>query len=121
MAVFRDQVRRRHMIVKDTAFLDDVLQGLSQSGKSLPCKYFYDKEGSYYFERICGCKDYYLTRTELTIMDEVMPQMVQMAGERRLVVEYGSGSALKTSFLLRSLLRPAAYIPIDIFPEYLEH
>jgi dimethylhistidine N-methyltransferase len=108
------------MIVKETAFLDDVIQGLSQSRKSLPCKYFYDQHGSYYFERICGCKDYYLTRTEMAIMDEFMPQVVQVAGERRLVVEYGSGSAIKTRFLLRSLWRPAAYIPIDIFSEYLE-
>jgi len=109
------------MIVKEMTFFDDVIQGLSQSRKSLPCKYFYDQDGSYYFERICGCKDYYLTRTEMAIMGEFMPQVVQMVGEKRLVVEYGSGSAIKTGFLLGSLLRPAAYIPIDIFPEYLEH
>ncbi len=101
-------------------FLEDVLHGLSQRNKTLPCKYFYDQEGSYYFECICGCTEYYLTRTELDIMKDAMSEIADIAGSQRLIVEYGSGSAMKTGFLLEHLHCPGAYIPIDIFPEYLE-
>jgi dimethylhistidine N-methyltransferase len=101
-------------------FLEDVVQGLSQRKKVLPCKYFYDQEGCYYFECICDCEDYYVTRTEMSIMADVMCELAQIVGDRRLIVEYGSGSAMKTGFLLANLFHPGAYIPIDIFPEYLQ-
>jgi dimethylhistidine N-methyltransferase len=109
------------MITEETDFLEDVLQGLSQPHKSLPSKYFYDRDGSYYFECICGCEEYYLTRVELAIMADAMDEIAQMSGGHRLIVEYGSGSAVKTGFLLEHLNRPVAYIPIDIFPQGLEH
>ena len=48
-------------------FLNDVLMGLSQPQKTLPCKYFYDEHGSLLFEKICGTSEYYVTRTEMRI------------------------------------------------------
>jgi dimethylhistidine N-methyltransferase len=35
------------------------------------------------------------------------------------LVEYGSGSSLKTRLLLRNLIAPAGYVPIDISGDYL--
>ena len=52
-----------------TIFLRDVLTGLSQAQKSLPCQYFYDAAGSDLFEQITVLPEYYPTRTEIAILE----------------------------------------------------
>ncbi|MEJ2418118.1 MAG: L-histidine N(alpha)-methyltransferase, partial [Exilibacterium sp.] len=52
-------------------FLKDVVNGLSQTPKSLPSKYFYDTQGSRYFDEICQLKEYYPSRTELAMLPEI--------------------------------------------------
>lgn len=94
-------------------FLGDVLHGLSQPQKSIPAKYFYDARGSQLFEAICELPEYYPTRTELSLMRRHGKEMARQIGSDPLLIEYGSGSGLKTRILLDSL-RPAAYLPIDI-------
>ncbi len=79
------------------AFLDDVLAGLRRSSKQLPCKYFYDERGSILFDRICELDEYYLTRTELELMERFAPEMGERLGAGVLLVEYGSGSSVTTS------------------------
>ncbi|HYI72971.1 MAG TPA: L-histidine N(alpha)-methyltransferase, partial [Skermanella sp.] len=37
----------------DAGFLEDVLDGLGQTEKTLPAKYFYDERGSKLFDEIC--------------------------------------------------------------------
>ena len=49
-------------------FRSDVLNGLAQTPKRLPCKHFYDRRGSQLFDQICELPEYYPTRTELSIM-----------------------------------------------------
>ncbi|MEX0716580.1 MAG: L-histidine N(alpha)-methyltransferase [Planctomycetaceae bacterium] len=100
-------------------FLDDVLAGLSAPAKTLPCKYLYDEIGSRLFDRICELPEYYPTRTELAIMRRHAPEMARRIGPRSVLVEYGSGSSLKTHLLLAQLERPAAYVPVDISREHL--
>ena len=51
-------------------FANDVLIGLSQPLKWLPSKYIYDSEGSRLFQEIMGLPEYYLTRTEIRILEE---------------------------------------------------
>jgi dimethylhistidine N-methyltransferase len=101
-------------------FLQDVLAGLSQSPKRLPCKYFYDKRGSELFDRICLLDEYYLTRSELAIMERFAPEMGHQIGPGAMVVEYGSGSSVKTRYLLDGLPDPVAYVPLDISEEHLQ-
>jgi len=101
-------------------FLADVLAGLGRPRKELPCKYLYDEKGSELFERICELDEYYLTRTELSIMGEHAPRMAEALGEEVLLIEYGSGSGRKTRLLLDELKAPAGYVPIDISREALE-
>ncbi len=100
-------------------FLADVLRGLSQPQKRLPCKYFYDKRGSRLFDRICELDEYYPTRTELAIMWCHVREMAQCLGPRCMVTEYGSGSSLKTRLLLEAMVEPAAYAPVEICREHL--
>jgi dimethylhistidine N-methyltransferase len=102
------------------SFLDEVLLGLQQSPKSLPCKYFYDERGSRLFDKICDLDEYYLTRTELAIMDAFAPQMAEQIGPGVMLVEYGSGSSVKTRLLLDHLCNVAAYVPVDISRKHLQ-
>jgi L-histidine N-alpha-methyltransferase len=95
-------------------FLADVLGGLSSPQKEIPCKWLYDARGSYLFERICELEEYYPTRTELGIMEADVRAMAALLGPGCALVEYGSGSSLKTHLLLQHLARPAAYVPVDI-------
>jgi dimethylhistidine N-methyltransferase len=100
-------------------FLADVLDGLRQPKKSLPCKYFYDAEGSKLFDQICMLPEYYPTRTELGILRAHAAEMAACLGPETLLVEYGSGSSVKTRLLLDRLVRPSAYVPVDISREHL--
>jgi dimethylhistidine N-methyltransferase len=100
-------------------FLTDVVEGLTRFPKSIPCKYLYDAAGSALFERICALPEYYLTRAELDIMDRHAAEMATALGPRVLLVEPGSGASRKTQLLLRELVDPAAYVPVDISPSSL--
>ncbi len=100
-------------------FLSEALTGLQGGRKELPCKYFYDERGSQLFDRICELPEYYPTRTERSIMNEWVDEMAVAIGPGALVIEYGSGSSLKTRLLLDALDRPAAYIPVDISRDHL--
>jgi len=102
-----------------SAFLTDVLEGLGKAQKTLPCKYFYDARGSELFEAICELDEYYLTRTELAIMEAHASEMADWIGNDAILIEYGNGTSRKTRLLLDALDHPAVYIPIDISPETL--
>ncbi|NNL86179.1 MAG: L-histidine N(alpha)-methyltransferase [Myxococcales bacterium] len=101
------------------AFLADVTEGLRASPKTLPCKYFYDERGSRLFDDICELEAYYPTRTELKIMRDAAPEIASALGSAVRLVEYGSGSSIKTRILLDHLRDPAAYVPVDISAEHL--
>ena len=101
------------------AMLEDVVDGLSQPRKTLPSKYFYDERGSKLFDDICDLDEYYVTRTESSVMQDRIGEIASVIGPNALLVEYGSGSSLKTRLLLRNLIRPAGYVPIDISGDYL--
>lgn len=99
--------------------LADALEGLSQQQKTLPCKYFYDEEGSRIFDEITGLPEYYPTRTEAEIMRAHGKDIAAALGENVLLVEYGSGSSEKTRILLDSMQNMAGYVPVDISGDYL--
>ncbi|QDL10832.1 L-histidine N(alpha)-methyltransferase [Brasilonema octagenarum UFV-E1] len=94
----------------------DVIQGLTQTPKSLPPKYFYDDRGSELFEQICELPEYYPTRTEAWILRQHADEIAQITGACELV-ELGSGSSTKTRFLLdayQKIPRSCKYIPVDV-------
>ena len=98
----------------------DVLAGLSASPKTLPAKYFYDERGSRLFLAISETPEYYLTRSELAIMEEHADEIAAALGPGCLLVEYGSGAADKAHLVLDLLQDPAGYISIDISKEHLD-
>ena len=93
--------------------------GLSQSQKQIPCKYFYDRRGSQLFDAICELPEYYFTRTELAIMRTMPPRWPMALDQGVMLIEFGSGSSVKTQLLLSELKLPAAYVPIDISGQHL--
>jgi dimethylhistidine N-methyltransferase len=100
--------------VAETSMRDEVLAGLSQRRKRLPSKFFYDARGSSLFEAICEQPEYYLTRAELEIMRVHGAAIGWAIGERARLVEFGSGSGVKTRMLLHNLKKPVAYVPIEV-------
>jgi dimethylhistidine N-methyltransferase len=102
------------------SFLNDVVHGLGRPQKELPCKYFYDERGSALFDEICELDEYYLTRTELAILAAYASQMADVIGEDCELIEFGSGSGLKSRLLLDQLRRPRAYVPIDVARQPIE-
>ena len=100
-------------------FQESVIEGLSGTPKRLACKFFYDEIGLDLFGKICETEEYYVTRTELALLREVGPEVADLAGPGRTVIELGTGSDLKIRLLLDALDRPAQYVPIDISPVHL--
>ena len=95
-------------------FAYSVVEGLSKSRKTLPCRYFYDARGSELFEEITRLPEYYPTRTEAGILTAHAAEIVAGIGEGGLLVEFGSGSSLKTEILLDRIAPRIAYVPIDV-------
>lgn len=98
-------------------FADAVAAGLSSTPKSLPCRYFYDDEGSRLFDAICELPEYYLTRAERAILQARAAEVAAAFTSPVELVELGSGSADKTRLLIQALRAAAGlirYAPIDI-------
>ncbi|TVQ97854.1 MAG: L-histidine N(alpha)-methyltransferase [Deltaproteobacteria bacterium] len=104
--------------------LQEILRGLGQSPRILPAKLFYDEDGSALFDAITRLDAYYPTRCEIRIMEQHGEAVARLVGPDALLVEFGSGSSLKTRYLLDSLRAidhtPCAYVPVDISAEHLE-
>jgi len=114
LAFFEDQ----HPPAGD--FLADVLDGFSRSPKQLAPVYFYDAAGSAIFDEITNLPEYYVTRTELSILDRIGPELATLAGPGAVVIEPGSGSSVKVRKLLDALPDPAAYVGLDISGDHLK-
>jgi len=101
-------------------FLDSVIASLAQSQKSLPTAYLYDARGSALFEEITVLEEYYQTRTEIGILQACSEQWGASLLPDTVLVEFGSGSSVKTELLLSSASAIKAYAPIDVSPAALE-
>jgi dimethylhistidine N-methyltransferase len=96
----------------------DVHAGLMRKQKTLPAKYFYDKTGSELFDAITRLSEYYLTRTEITLLRQHVQEMAELLGTDSCLLELGSGSSIKIRLLLEAV-RPRIYVPMDISREHL--
>ena len=104
-------------------FAEDVGEGLDSSPKYLPCLYFYDYIGSLLFEDICQLPEYYVTRTESEILKTYAEEIISYVSSDTLLVELGSGSCIKTQYIIEELLNQhdkVTYSPIDISKKMLK-
>ena len=97
----------------------EVHAGLRANPRTLPPKLFYDDTGARLFEEITRLDEYYVTRTEHAIMEAHAAEIAALIGPHAVIIEPGSGEAVKVRVLLDHLDRPAAYVPIDISAEQL--
>ena len=102
----------------DLAFRADVLRGLAEPQKAVPARWLYDLPGSKLFEDITRLPEYYSTRTETRLLVTHGAEIAGLAGSNLALVEFGSGSSVKTPLLLREI-DAAAYVPVDISGEFL--
>ncbi len=100
--------------------ITEIIKGLSAEQKQISPKYFYDERGSQLFDEITRLPEYYLTNTELGIMRDNIDEIAEMVGKQASLIEFGSGSSLKTRVLLEHLSELAAYVPVDISDEHLQ-
>ena len=104
-----------------STFARDVIEGLAKTPKAIPSKHFYDARGSDLFQRITQVPEYYLTRSELEILETHGQWIVAEFGSTPLrIIELGVGDGHKTAVLLRRLLDSHTdfeFAPIDICPE----
>src|SRR5437762_1215990 len=94
--------------------LTDVIGGLSSIPRTLPCKYFYDERGATLFQKICELPEYYITRTEIDVLDRNRAEIASQLGPNIELIGLGTGAGTKTRILIEALERPAVYIPVDI-------
>ena len=99
--------------------IDSLIAGLTQPQKIISPKYFYDETGSKLFDDITQLPEYYLTDTELAIMETHVDEMTALIGAQASLIEFGAGSGMKTRLLLEHMHAPAAYVPVDISEEHL--
>ena len=100
-------------------FYEAVLEGLSLSQKTISPKFFYDERGSKIFDKICNTPEYYVTRTEIALLNNIQEELYTLVEPESAVVEYGCGSSIKIKALLSALPQPSHYIAIDISKTHL--
>ena len=99
--------------------MNELIEGLSRDEKMISPKYFYDERGSKLFEQITELPEYYPTETELGIMRDNIDEIADLIGPHASLIEFGSGSSLKTLILLEHLHEQAVYVPVDISEDHL--
>ncbi|MBN8875337.1 MAG: L-histidine N(alpha)-methyltransferase [Rhodospirillales bacterium] len=94
------------------------LEGLRAAPKTLPPQLFYDDEGCRLFYAITALPEYYLTRTEWALLQEVAPKAGEWLRPGGTLIEYGASHEAKASLLLGAETngRPVfdAYVAIDV-------
>ncbi len=101
-------------------FREAVLAGLAARPKALEPKFFYDERGSQLFDAITELDEYYPTRAETALLESHAEAIAAFVGKDASLVEFGSGSSVKTRILLAALPDLACYVPIDISGEHLQ-
>lgn len=97
----------------DPVVAAEALDGLRAEQKTLPAKLFYDEEGCRLFYRITELPEYYLTRTERTLLPMAADWIAGVGEGDMTLVEYGASDEEKAGYLLRTG-GFAAYVPIDV-------
>ena len=101
-------------------FRNAVIDGLTRRPRAIPAKCLYDARGSALFDEICELPEYYLTRTETEILAERARDIAGLAGPGGALVEFGSGSSVKSRLLLDAMSDLSVYAPIDISRQHLD-
>lgn len=99
-------------------FAKAVKVGLSAPNKWVSSKYLYDTEGSRLFQQITALEDYYLTNTEMAIIQSIKDELPALLGDGNIdIIELGVGDGHKSYHIIKSFVEhnhKMTYYPIDI-------
>ena len=112
-------LKLKKIATEEDTIIYEVIERLRKPQKKISSKFFYDDTGSALFDEICGLDEYYLTRTEIEIMNDNIKNICSVLGQNCLLIELGSGSSIKIRLLLDNLETLAAYVPVDISEDHL--
>ncbi len=93
-----------------------IMRTLWDQPRWLEAYHLYDERGAELFEQICDLPEYYLTRTENSILEQQARKIVA-AAPVTCIMELGAGSAKKTTHLLRAQCEERGsgiFAPIDV-------
>lgn len=113
----RLQYFKPHATKIEKTFAEEISASLGTNLKSIHPKFFYDKEGSDLFEKICSVLEYYPTRIEISMLQKLQTELPSFLDDDFRLVELGSGSSVKTRLILDFLTtsqKTTEYFPIDI-------
>jgi len=111
------QYFKPHSSTVQKTFAEEISSSLNRDSKFISPKFFYDKKGSYLFEKICSLPEYYPTRTEINILKKLQAELPLFLDDSFQLVELGSGTSVKTRLILdifAKLQAKTEYFPIDI-------
>src|SRR5207237_9711953 len=77
-------------------FCEQVIAGLSEHPRTLPCKFFYDETGSALFSKICELPEYYITRTEMRILRGSGGEIANALGRGSDLIALRTGAGTET-------------------------
>ncbi|MCX2719109.1 L-histidine N(alpha)-methyltransferase [Lentiprolixibacter aurantiacus] len=104
----------------NSVFEQEVYRGLTDFPKHLSSKYFYDAVGDKLFQEIMKLPEYYLTNSELEILQDHKEAIAGHFSRGKAtfnLIELGAGDGSKTRILLNYLQQKNTsfqYVPIDI-------
>lgn len=103
---------------KKKDFAEDIFKGLTQSPKRISSKYFYDDIGSELFQKITTHPDYYPTKTEYEILQDMKDKLPNSLSKDKIdIIELGVGDGHKTNLIIQGFLDANTnvnFYPIDI-------
>jgi L-histidine N-alpha-methyltransferase len=103
--------------IEDGEIVKEIISGLQSEKKYISSRYFYNEKGSKLFEEITHLKEYYLTRTEVSILKQIAPEFSSRLNDLN-IVELGSGDSRKISILLDAMSlskrEQVCYFPVDV-------
>ena len=102
----------------DAALRAELQAGLLADAPSVAPKFFYDALGSRLFDAITELAEYYPTRTEAAIFAAHAAAIAQQVPTESVFIDLGAGNCAKAQRLF-PLLRPSAYLAVDISVDYL--
>jgi L-histidine Nalpha-methyltransferase len=95
--------------------VEAALAGLTATPKTLPARLFYDDEGCRLFYEITRLPEYYLTRTETSLLTSIAPSLVPDGFSDAVLIEFGGSDETKARILLDQPGTPfTTYLSIDV-------
>ncbi len=109
--------------IETNSVKNQIIKELKDPQKSIQSKYFYDKIGSDLFEQITRLEEYYPTRTEKSILKDIISKLDINFNELN-IIELGSGDNSKIRLLLDKIpsqkIENITYTPVDISKSAIE-